>query len=155
MNVPDRITLQLIAEDPPDLGGVIVSLTVTTGRRNPRRIYFPKTDVAGRAELSRDDFVDQFADATESDLMGSWGNLADALPEVQVGLYDPGPALAMPDVSLAFPLLPHEQQRWPSRAAEYEYRTSCRNLEFVANQITVDLHATSHIQLRLARRSAG
>jgi hypothetical protein len=155
MNVPELITLQLIAPGLLDLSGVIVALTVSTGRRNPRRVYFPKTDVAGHSELDREDFVGQFADATESDLMGSWGGLDDASSKVQVELYDPAPALAAPALSLAWPLLPHERQKWPSRAAEYAYRTSCRNLQFTANQITVDLHATSDIQFHVAARSAG
>ena len=87
MNVPALITLLLVAESPLDLSGIIVSLIVTTGRRNPRRVYFAKTDIRGQAELTRDDFVGQFADATEADLMGSWGSLADAMSQVQVELY--------------------------------------------------------------------
>lgn len=94
MKVPELVTVQLVAGDSLDLGNVIVSVTITTGRRNPRRVYFPKTDATGRAQLHREDLVGQFADATESDLMGSWGSLDDASSEVQVQLYDPAPALA-------------------------------------------------------------
>lgn len=147
LKVPDIITLQLRSVEPMDLSGVIVALTVSTGQRNPRCVYFPKTDEAGRSTLDRQDFVGQFADATEEDLMGSWGAIDDAFAEVGVSLYDPAPALADPEGSMAWPLSPHEQTKWPSRAAEYAYRSTCRNLLFAATEIVVDLAATSHVEL--------
>lgn len=155
MKVPELSTVQLVAGDSLDLSNVVVSVTVTTGRRNARSVYFPKTDATGRAQLHREDFVGQFADATESDLMGSWGSLDDASSVVQVQLYDPAPALSASELSLAWPLLAHEQQKWASRAAEYAYRRSCRNLEFAAEPITIDLRATTYIELHVVARSAG
>jgi hypothetical protein len=55
MKIPEYITVQVVCEGEADLGGIIIELEVTTGRKNPYRIYFPKTDQSGRAALMRDD----------------------------------------------------------------------------------------------------
>ena len=150
MNVPAVITLQLVSDGMLDLSGVIALLTVSNGRRNPRRVYFPKTNGKGRSTLERDDFLGQFADATQADLMGSWGTVEDASAKVEVELYDPAPIRRAPELSMAWPLLTHERNKWSSRGAEYEYRSSCRNTLFTATPIVVDLHATNHIELHVA-----
>lgn len=150
MKVPHVITLQLMSAPLIDLSEVIVVLTVSTGQRNPRRVYFPKTDDRGRSALERDDFLGQFADATEEDIMGSWGTVDDASGSVRVTLYDPTPILNARELALAWTLFKHEQKKWPSRAAEYEYRSSCRNPLFTATPIVVDLHAGNHIEFWVA-----
>lgn len=155
MKVPKIITLQLISAPGLDLSGVIVQLTLSTGQRNPRRVSFPKTDSTGRSALDRRDLLGQFSDATQADLMGSWGSIHDVRAEVEVSLYDPAPALSAPDVSLSWPLLPHEKTKWTSRAAEYAHRTSCRNLFFHAPAVVVDLHATTHIDFPVQPAHAG
>jgi hypothetical protein len=157
MIVPDVVTLQLVSADAVDLSGVIVAVTISTGRRNPRHVYFPKTDAVGASALAGHDLVGQFEDGTEADLMGSWGTIADAASEVRINLYDPARILAMPELALSWPLLPHQRKKWSSRADEYSYRSSCRNLLFSAEAIVVDLHMTNHIEFRVAsaRQRAG
>jgi hypothetical protein len=153
MNVPDQITLQLVSGAGQDLGKIIVQMIVSTGQRNPRHIQFPKTDPAGRALLTREDFVGQFDDATVADLMGSWGTIRQALPVVEVSLYDPLPARAAKKSD--WPLGVHEKTKWQSRAAEYAYRTSCRNPDFIAEPLKVDLEKTSEVQLPVQLRARG
>ncbi len=149
MNVPELITLQLVDPTSNNLGGIIVGLTVSTGQRNPRRVYFPKTGSNGSSVLHRDDFLGQFSDSTDADIMGSWGGIEDASSMVQVALYDPAPARESLAAALAWPLLPHEQEKWGSREAEYAYRISCRNEEFTADPLVADLHTTTHIELHV------
>ena len=155
MRVPERITVQLVDATGEDLSDVIVQLTVSTGQRNPRHIRFPKTDAMGRASLDRSDFLGQFDDATDEDLMGSWGTIADASPTVEVTLYDPTPAIVAG--KRHWVLGRHEKTRWHSPAAEYAYHTSCRNLHFTAVVVNANLHETAHIELPITAvsRSAG
>ena len=96
-----------------------------------------------------------FADATEADLMGSWGTVADASAQVAVALYDPAPLIANRKAAMAWPLLTNEQKKWPSRSVEYIYRASCRNVLFTATPVVVDLDETSHIELRVAPVRSG
>jgi hypothetical protein len=153
MMVPEQINLRLITDAGQDLAAIVVELTLRTGRRNPRHIYFPKSDHLGRASLDRDDFLGQFNDATEADLMGSWGTIEQAFSTVEVSLYNPAPALAAGKSN--WPLFPHERTRWSSRAAEYAYRTSCRNLLFIAEPLHVDLHETSYIRFTITPGTRG
>ena len=153
MNVPDRLVVRVVSDRENDLSGIIVQLKVSTGQRNPRHIHFPKTDAAGQAKLERPDFLGQFRDATEADLMGSWGNVEQASPLVEVSLYDPSPALAAGKSD--WQLFPHERTKWSSRAAEYAYRTTCRNLEFTAGSLIVDVEKNPEFQLQVTRKPHG
>ena len=150
MKIPERITVRLVSADREDLSDVIVQMVVSTGQRNPRHIYFPKTDAAGQAMIERADFLGQFGDATESDLMGSWGDVNDVLATVEVSLYDPTPAILAGKSE--WPLFKHEKTKWSSRATEYAYRTSCRNPYFTAKRVHVDLHQTSDFELAVHAR---
>src|SRR5438045_2792169 len=122
MRVPSYLTVQLVGIAPVDLSGVIIQIAVSTGQRNPRHIYLPKTDRSGCASLTREDFLGQFTDYTYGDLMGSWGTIHDALPSVEVSLYDSALAVATQQ-QLSWPLGEHEKEKWPSREAEVAYRT--------------------------------
>jgi hypothetical protein len=147
MRVPDEITVQVVSDDAVDLHDIIVELVVSTGRRNPRRLRFPKTDRAGRSTLAFADFVGQFSDATQQDIMGSWGTIDDALPAVEISLHDTEPAVAAG--LRQWPLGKHERTRWSSPAEEYAYRTSSRNGEFTAPAVVVNLHESARVVLRV------
>jgi hypothetical protein len=153
MNVPEQIRVRVECNDEADLSAVIVELIVTAGLKNPYRIYFPKTDHSGVAALTRDDFVGQFRDHWEAGMMDHSGTPETANPRVRVGLYDPRWSKQNPDAALAWPLLTHERTKWPSREAQYRYRTSSRNEEFVVSPIEADLEKTNEIVLPITRRS--
>ena len=144
--------MRVECDNETDLSGFIVELTVTAGRKNPYRIYFPKTDCSGVATLTRDDFVGQFKDHWEAGLMDHTGTPETADSLVRVGLYDPQWSISNPDAALAWPLLTHERTKWSSREEQYRYRTSSRNAEFVAPPIDVDLEKTNDIVLPVERR---
>ena len=155
MRIPEQLHVQVSCDDEDDLSGLIVQLIVSTGQKNPYRIYFPKTDRSGAATLTRDDFVGQFKDHWEAGLMDHAGTPETAQPIVRVGLYDPLPAINNPKGSLAWPLMKHERAKWPSREAEYAYRTSTRNTDFIASPIEVNVEETAHIQLSVTRKRTG
>lgn len=152
MKVPDQLTVRVSAPHEADLSGFIVELTVTAGRKNPYRIYFPKTDPSGVATLARNDFTGQFTDHWEGGLMDHDGTLKSAEPLVKVGLYDASWSIANREASLAWPLLSHERTKWRSRAEQYHYRTTSRNNEFDASPIVVDLEKTMEFALPVRRR---
>jgi hypothetical protein len=152
MNVPERTTVHVIITGESDLSGIIVELTVTAGRKNPYRIYFPKTDASGQATLTRNDFMGQFTDHWEAGLMDHSGTPESADPTVLVGLYDPSWSLENRDAALTWPLLKHERTKWSSRDEQYGYRTSSRNLQFRVSPIMVDLEKTSDIVLPVQRK---
>ncbi|HEX7190120.1 MAG TPA: hypothetical protein VF381_00985 [Thermoanaerobaculia bacterium] len=146
------MTVRVAHTDETDLSGLIVELTVTTGRKNPYHIDFPKTDASGLAILTRADFIGQFTDHWESGLMDHSGTPESADSTVRVALYDPSWSLANRDAALAWPLLTHERTKWSSRDEQYRYRTSSRNLEFLASPITVDLARTNDVVLPVERK---
>jgi hypothetical protein len=57
MKIPEEAKVRVVCDVEQDLSGVIVELTVSTGKKNPYSIYFPKTDRSGVAILTRDDFI--------------------------------------------------------------------------------------------------
>jgi hypothetical protein len=152
MNVPKYTTVQVVSEEVSDLSDIIVELTVSTGRKNPYHIYFPKTDRSGVATLSREDFVGQFKDHWQSALMDHSGTPESADPVVRVTLYDPSWSIHNPALALAWPLLEHERTKWSSREEEYRSRVSSRGGDFIATPITVDLHETQDIVLRVMKK---
>jgi hypothetical protein len=152
MKIPELLKVRVVCDNESDLGDLIVEMIVTTGKKNPYRLRFAKTDRSGMSTLTRDDFIGQFTDHWEAGLMDHSGTPEDAQPTVQVGLYDPSWSLENPDVALAWPLLSHERMKWSSRDEEYRYRMSSRNLEFVASPVMVDLEKTSDIVLPVERK---
>jgi hypothetical protein len=152
MKIPERIIVHAVSRGESDLSGLIVELTVTTGQKNPYRIYFPKTVSSGVATLTRDDFIGQFTDHWEAGLMDYSGTPESAASTVRVGLYDPSWSLENRDAALAWPLLKHERKKWSSRDEQYRYRTSSRNKEFLVSPIMVDLERTSDIVLPVQRK---
>jgi hypothetical protein len=153
MKIPEEIKVRVICDGESDMSGVVVEVIVSTGKKNPYMIYFPKTDRSGVATLTRADFTGQFTDHWQESLMDHSGTLEDAQPVVRVGLYDLAPSLENRDVVMAWPLLKHERTKWSSRDEEYHYRTSSRNADFLLSPIMVDLEKTTDIVLRLQRKT--
>lgn len=154
MKVPKRVTVHVMsASDDSDLSNIIVELTVTTGRKNPYDIYFPKTDHSGVAALTRKDFIGQFTDHWESGLMDHSGTPETAESTVRVGLYDPSWSIANPDRALAWPLMKHQRTKWSSREEEYRYRTTSRNDEFEFDHLIVDLEKMTDFILTVRRKA--
>jgi hypothetical protein len=152
MKIPEQIRVRIECETDCDLSSLIVELTVRAGRKNPYRIYFPKTDSSGTATLTRDDFVGQFRDHWEAGLMDHDGTPETADSVVRVGLYDPTWSRENPDAALAWPLLKHESLEWSSRQEQYLYRTTTRNTDYVVTPIEVDLETASEIALPVNRK---
>jgi hypothetical protein len=147
------IRLRVECEEEGDLSDLLVMMVVRAGSKNPYRIGFPKTDRSGRASLSRDDFIGQFTDHWEGALMDHDGTPDTAGSVVRVELYDPRWSLEHREAALAWPLLTHERTKWRSREEQYRYRTSSRNLEFVASPVEVNLDTATEIVLPLKRRT--
>src|SRR5437773_1103823 len=143
MKLPERISLRISCRGATDLSGLIAELIVSSGKKNPYRIYSPKTDYFANATLIRNDFIGQFQDHWESGLTDRAGDIESAEAVVRVDLYDPRWSIQNRDRALAWPLLPYEQTKWASREEQYRYRTSSRNLEFIASPINVDLEKTT------------
>jgi len=155
MEIPEKTNVRVVCEGEPDMSGVIVGLIVSTGRKSPYRIYFPKTDSSGVATLTRGDFIGQFTDHWEAGLMDHSGTPEEAQSVVQVELYDPSWSLENRGAAMALPLMKHQRTKWASRDEEYRYRTSSRNREFIVSPIIVDLEKTSDIVLPVERKVAG
>lgn len=152
MKVPQQIRVRVSCDGEADLSGLIVELTVWAGKKNPYRIYFPKTDLSGVTILARGDLVGQFEDHWEAGLMDHAGTPETADSLVRIGLYDPTWSIDNADAALAWPLLRYERTKWSSREEQYRYRTSTRNAEFVVSPVEIDLDKTTDIVLPVMRR---
>lgn len=139
MIVPDRIVAHVRCEDGGDPSDLVLQLTVQSGHRNPYRILMPRSELSGRTELSRDDFVGQFKDHWEAAIMDHNGTPESAEPVVTVTLFDQMQFLASEELLLAWPLFTHERKRWRSREQWFGYYASCRNREFVGTRASADL----------------
>jgi len=130
----------------------IVELTVRAGRKNPCHICFPKTDGAGSARITRDDFIGRFEDHWEAGLMDYDGSVVSASPVVLVTLFDDVRMRADERLVLAWPLLKHEAKKWKSRREAFDYFASCSNAQLRAASRSVDLHASSTIHFPVATK---
>jgi hypothetical protein len=126
-------------------------MRITTGAKNPYHILFPKTSQDGHSVLSAADVAGQFTDHWEMALMDYSGTLESANDIVMLRLFDSTGIREHYDELLAWPLLPHEETRWPSRQQFLDYLLSCRNDQFTFSGITIRLPETSLIYLPLDR----
>lgn len=142
MIIPSKIVCYVRREDGRDPSGIVLQLTVRSGHRNPYQILMPKTQLSGRTELSRDDFVGQFEDHWEYALMDHNGTLVGADSVATVSLFDRSQFLSSRELLLAWPLLTHERKHWQSREQWFEYYASCRNHEFEGPLASTNLEIT-------------
>ena len=151
MRFPEKTTLQIVSDSPGDLDGLIILIKVRSGTKNPFYIEFPKTDWQGAAELTQEDFVGQFMDHFEKALMDYNGTIESAEPIVEVFLFDPSWSINNKQLALAYPLFKHEATKWKTRKEEYNNRITCRNLEYSASPLEIDLESTNLIEFKVAK----
>ena len=149
MNVPASVSLRVSCSTPIDLSDLILGMTISTGRKNPYHIYFPKTDGLGRSVLSAESFRGQFEDHWAEGLMDYSGNLESASQRVVFYLFDPELMRKSLSVVAAWPLLPHEASVWRSRQEAIDYYLSSRNEQFDFVETPVVLPQTGEIPLEV------
>ena len=115
MNVPRTITLTIGCEQGGDLSGLIVYMIVTSGTKNPYYIYFPKTSLDGKTQLTAEQCRDQFNDHGDTFMMDYNGTVEGAPNAVSLELYDSRLLATDPEESLRWPLSQYEQKVWKSR----------------------------------------
>jgi hypothetical protein len=93
-------------------------------------------------------------DHFEEALMDYNGSIESAEPMVEVFLFDPTWSINNKKLALAYPLFKHEATKWKTRKEEYHNRITCRNLEFFASPLEIDLENTNPIELKVVRRNA-
>jgi hypothetical protein len=134
MQLPGSIELHVICNQDEGLEDLIVGMEVAAGRKNPFRLFFPKTDSFGKAQLAAEDFRGQFMDHFETGLMDYDGSIESAREEVGLQLFNPEMMRASMDIVRAWPLLKYERTKWKSRQQVIDYFLSSRNNLFRADQ---------------------
>jgi len=145
MNIPEVIELKTESEGDKPLSDVIVEMKVSAGRKNPYYIYFPKSDAAGSASLTKEEFIGQFKDFWEMGVMDYDGTPESADPIVVISLFDSSWLVENRKLALAWPLLNYERQKWDSRQEQYDYMVNNRNSEYSYLSLSVDVHKTQQI----------
>jgi hypothetical protein len=151
MDLPKELALQAVAEDIGDLSGLIFGMRITTGRKNPYHIYFPKTDQLGRSTLARHDIEGQFADHWASALMDHSGTIQEASQETVFYLFAPEAMRRNIGLISAWGLLPHEATIWRTRRDVTEYFLSCRNEQFSCSDTARVIPVTGEVSLTVRR----
>jgi hypothetical protein len=152
MNVPPVVSLRVSCKAAVDLSGLIMGMTISTGRKNPYHVYFPKTDELGRSKLSEESFRGQFKDHWAEGLMDYSGNLESASQRVVFHLFNP--SLMRKSLALIekWPLLPYEGSVWRSRQEVIAYYLSCRNEQFDFAETPVELAHNGEVGLEVTSR---
>jgi hypothetical protein len=130
MILPSRIVLRATIGNCIPVAGLIFKMTLSTGRKNPYDILFPKTDVLGVSGIEAEDARGQFTDHWQAGLMDHSGTIEEASQHVQVTLFDVAALRGRTAQALAWPLLRHESTAWTSRREKVDYLLSCRNERF-------------------------
>lgn len=151
MELPGTIHIQVADESGNGIEGIIIQLQVVAGTKNPYEILSSKTDMDGKTQITKDDFIGQFEDHWEMGLMDYNGDIETASNKVSVRLYNPEWARENKASCMAWPLLKNEIPRWNSREEQYQYLVSCNNSEYKANQQIVDISKDNHIIVKVRR----
>ena len=130
MILPSRIVLQATSGNGVPAAGLIFQMTLSTGRKNPYDIVFPKTDALGVTYIGAEDAKGQFTDHWQAGLMDHTGTIEEASQQVRVTLFNVAALRARTEQALAWPLLKHERTAWASRQEKVDYLLSCRNEGF-------------------------
>ena len=154
MKLTGPVQLRVVCESTPDLSGILVELHIQSGTKNSYCICFPKTDVRGRAALSRSEIIEQFEDTWESGLMDYNGDLDTANPIVTVHLVDLDNVRANLQLVLAWPLLKNERRRWASREALIHDTLASRNDLFTAQTMSLNLELNPSFWYELKRKDS-
>jgi len=154
MKLPAHIDLQVVCDIESDLSNIIVEIEVSSGRKNPYHIYFPKTTSDGRARLTAEDFRGQFEDHWEAGLMDYNGSIESAHPVVTLRLFSTEGMLQSIGLVQVWPLLKYESRKWRSREEMIEYFLSCRNGEFHAAPQRAKIEENGVLQFRISKKAA-
>jgi hypothetical protein len=149
MDLPPSVALQVSCEDEVDLSGLIIGMRISTGRKNPYHVYFPKTDTSGRSVLSESNIRGQFTDHWESGLMDHSGGLEDASQRVEFFLFDTEVMRRNLSVVSKWPLLPYESTVWNSRQEAVDYYLSCRNAQFRLGETSLVIPRDGEVSLQV------
>ena len=150
MELPESINVQVEDDSGNGVEGIIVQLKVEAGTKNPYTILSPKTDINGKALISKNDFIGQFKDHWEMGLMDYNGNIETANNDVEVSLYNPQWAREHKESCIAWPLLKNEIPNWSSREEQYEYLISCNNSNYKAKNQLVNISESNNIIVKVA-----
>jgi hypothetical protein len=132
-------------------------MRLAAGTKNPYRIYFPKTDSMGRAELQADESSGQFKAHWEEGLMDFNGTLESAPQDVTLFLCDVAAIRSNRRVLMAWPLLTHERELWTSRQQKIDYFLSCANerYSFLESSVLIPDDGKLRVEVSESKRRAG
>jgi hypothetical protein len=150
MGLPPSVDLRVRDASGHEATDLIFSMLISTGRKNPYSIYFPKTDAHGRAFLSARAVRGQFEDHWAEALMDHSGTLDEARQDVTFVLFDPKRLRENIVLASASPLLPYEKTVWASRAQRIDYLLSCRNELYRFEETIVAMPRDGLVELQVS-----
>ena len=152
MELPDKITFNVLDKSNKAIEGIIVEIKVYSGTKNPYRILSPKTDDTGKAEIKKSNFIGQYEDHWEMGLMDYNGTIQDAKTKVDVYLFDPKWEINNKEACLAWPLLKNEKPLWSSRLEQYSYLISCVNQRYKTKKQSINLSKVNNIDVKVEKK---
>ncbi len=152
MELPDKITFNVVDKSKQPIEGIIIEVKVYSGTKNPYIILSPKTNVFGKSEISKTDFIGQYEDHWQMGLMDYNGTIHDAKPKAEVYLFNPEWTINNKDSYLAWPLLKNEIPLWGSKEEKYNYLTSCSNHMYRINKHMVNFSEVSDVIVMASKK---
>jgi len=134
------------------LAGLIFTMCVTAGSKNPYFIMFPKTSADGTTHITEQDFRGQFKDHGDTFIMDYNGSVETASDVVTFKLYDQRLMEKGREQIARWPLSKYERTVWKSRKEFIEYLLSGRNREFDFEEQYVRLPTSGVIHLTVTRK---
>lgn len=152
MTLPLVITVKVDCPEDGDLSGLIFTMKVIAGSKNPFHICFPKTSKDGVASITAEDFRGQFADHYEMGLMDYNGSVEVASDIVSFSLFDSRPMMRHREELSRWPLFKNEREVWGSRQDRIDYFLSCRNPEFYFFEQSTLIPGDGEIRLTVGKK---
>jgi hypothetical protein len=119
------------------ISGIIPSVKLYSGTKNPYFIIFNKTDELGVTKLSYDEIYGQFLDHHEVGLMDYNGSI-DKIISASINILDLSDFKKNLRSINAWPLLKHEKTNWDDRKKKSNYILSSNNELYKMNDCIVD-----------------
>lgn len=152
MELPDKISFNVVDKTKQPIEDIIVEIKVYSGTKNPYIILSPKTDLSGKTEITKDNFIGQYEDHWEMGLMDYNGTIQEAKPKADVYLFNPEWSINNKDSCLAWPLLKNEQPLWNSREEQYNYLISCSNPKYKTNKQKINFSEASNVVVTVSKK---
>jgi len=152
MELPEIISFNVVDKSKQPIEGIIVEIKVYSGTKNPYIILSPKTDISGKAEITKTNFIGQFEDHWEMGLMDYNGTIQEAKSKADVYLFNPEWTINNKESCLAWPLLKNEQPLWSTREEQYNYLTSCKNQKYKANKQKVNFSEANNVVVTVSKK---